>query len=301
MTTTLGPHAYGKAETRVVRVTRDGATHHITDLNVSVALTGAMERVYLEGDNTPVLPTDSVKNTVYAFAKERGVTSPEQFAIDLAEHFVTGRDAIHRARVTVEEYAWERLTADSRSAAAGGAGHSFARRGREVRRCRVTHDGRDRQVLAGLADLTLLNTTDSEFRGFARDRYTTLRETGDRILATDVAAWWRYGWTGAAGERAPDWNKCFARARQSLLEAFAETYSRSLQQTLYAMGERVVEQVESVDEVRLALPNKHHFLVDLEPFGLENDNEVYHAADRPYGLIEGTVLREGARAAIPVE
>ncbi|WP_225845988.1 factor-independent urate hydroxylase [Streptomyces sp. HPF1205] len=299
----LGQNQYGKAETRVVRVVRDGATHHVRDLNVSVALSGDMDEVHYSGDNAKVLPTDTAKNTVFAFAREYGTASPEAFAVHLARHFVTSQEAIHRARIRIEEYAWERVLpdgdGDGDDEAPDRPRHSFVRAGRETRTTEVAFDGRAWRVISGLKDLVVMNTTDSQFRGFTKDRYTTLRETGDRVLATEVTARWRYGWT--AGERpAPDWDASYERIRGHLLAAFAGTYSLSLQQTLYAMGARVVEHRPEVEEVRLSLPNKHHFLVDLEPFGLNNDNEVYFAADRPYGLIEGTVLRAGAEAGIPV-
>ena len=148
-------------------------------------------------------------------------------------------------------------------------------------------------MVSGLEDLTVLNTTNSEFWGFPRDEYTTLEETRDRMLATQVSAWWRY--RGAAvGDTRTDWDGAFGAAREALLAAFTGTYSYSLQQTLYAIGERIIEAVPAVCEVRLALPNKHHYLVDLAPFGLPNDNEVYNPGDRPYGLIEGTVLADEA-------
>ncbi|MFJ8942022.1 factor-independent urate hydroxylase [Streptomyces sp. NPDC102395] len=288
----LGPNRYGKAETRVVKVTRDGATHHIKDLNVSVSLSGDMEEVHYSGSNASVLPTDTTKNTVYAFAKEHGVDSPEQFGIHLARHFVTSQQSIHRARIRVEEYAWERIETS------GEGAHSFVRKGQETRLAQIAYDGERWEVVAGLKDLTVLNTTDSEFWGYVKDRYTTLPEAHDRVLATEVSGRWRLNWTDDA-QPAPDWNESYARTREHLLSAFAETYSLSLQQTLYAMGSRIVEHRPEIDEVRFSLPNKHHFLVDLAPFGLENDNEVYFAADRPYGLIEATVLRGGCEARIP--
>ncbi|MER5376163.1 factor-independent urate hydroxylase [Streptomyces sp. NPDC002553] len=288
----LGPNRYGKAETRVVKVTRDGATHHIKDLNVSVSLSGDMEEVHYSGSNASVLPTDTTKNTVYAFAKEHGVDSPEQFGIHLARHFVTSQQSIHRARIRVEEYAWERIETS------GEGAHSFVRKGQETRLAQIAYDGERWEVVAGLKDLTVLNTTDSEFWGYVKDRYTTLPEAHDRVLATEVSGRWRLNWTDDA-QPAPDWNESYARTREHLLSAFAETYSLSLQQTLYAMGSRIVEHRPEIDEVRFSLPNKHHFLVDLAPFGLENDNEVYFAADRPYGLIEATVLRDGCEARIP--
>ncbi len=297
MTTVLGQNQYGKAQTHVVRVTREGRTHHLTDLNVSIALSGDMDEVHHSGGNANVLTTDATKNTVFAFAQEHGIAGPEEFAIRLARHFVSSQPAVHRARVRVEQYGWRRIEPG------GGApgGHSFVREGGETRTTEVTHGG-GWQVVSGLKDMVVLNSTDSEFRGFVKDRYTTLPETRDRVLATEVTARWRYGWDG--GTQAPDWDDAHARVRRHLLEAFAGTYSYSLQQTLYAMGSRVVERVAAVDEVRLSLPNKHHYLVDLAPFGLENDTSesaVYFAADRPYGLIEGTVLRDGAPARIPTD
>jgi urate oxidase len=277
----LGPNRYGKAETRVVRVTKHGDAHHLKDLNVSTALSGDMDAVHLTGDNAAVLPTDTQKNTVYAFAKKHGVGAAEDFALLLARHFVDTQPVIRQARVAIDEYAWERR-----------GGHSFVRSGRETRTCVAHYDGTDQRVVSGLRDLVLLNTTDSEFWGFATDEYTTLPETRDRVLATVVNATWRH--TGLS-----DWDKSYERAREALIAAFAGTYSLSLQQTLYAMGSRVLAECPEICEVRLSLPNKHHFLVDLSPFGLDNDNEVYVAADRPYGLIEGTVLRPGAPAAGP--
>ncbi|CAM5360991.1 factor-independent urate hydroxylase [Streptomyces abikoensis] len=296
MPTVLGQNQYGKAETRVVRVTREGAVHHIRDLNVSVALSGAMEDVHTKGSNAGVLPTDTTKNTVFAFAKEHGIPSAEEFAMRLARHFVSGQETIGTARIRVEEYGWDRIPT------AGSAAHSFVRRGQETRTAQVTYHGEGErwQVLSGLKGLVVMNTTDSEFHGYVKDRYTTLPETRDRILATEVNACWRHAGPRTA-EEAADWDACYERTRGHLLAAFAGTYSLSLQQTLYAMGSRVVEQEAGIDEIRLSLPNKHHFLADLGPFGLDNDNEVYFAADRPYGLIEATVLRDGATAAVPVD
>jgi urate oxidase len=291
---TLGQNQYGKAENRVVRITRDGATHHIKDLNVSVSLSGDMDEVHYSGSNAHVLPTDTTKNTVYAFAKEHGIASAEQFGIRLARHFVTSQEPIHRARIRIEEYTWDRIEHS------GTGAHSFVRSGRETRLTQITYDGSSWEVVSGLKDLTVMNSTDSEFWGYARDKYTTLPETHDRILATEVSARWRFGWSGE-GQETPDWETSYEETRRHLLQAFAETYSLSLQQTLYRMGARVIDHRAEIDEIRFSLPNKHHFLADLEPFGLKNDNEVYFAADRPYGLIEATVLRDGCEARIPVD
>ncbi|MBV2355703.1 urate oxidase [Streptomyces sp. J2-1] len=300
MPTILGQNQYGKAENRVVRITRDGVTHHIKDLNVSVSLSGDMADVHYSGSNTNVLPTDTTKNTVYAFAKEYGIDSAEQFGIHLARHFVTSQEAIRTARIRIEEYAWERIEPAGPGEPPGGPRHSFVRTGQETRLTQVFHDGERWEVISGLKDLTVMNSTDSEFWGYAKDKYTTLKETRDRVLATSVSARWRFNWTDDAREM-PDWETSYAEVRRHLLQAFVETYSLSLQQTLYRMGARIIDERAEVDEVRFSLPNKHHFLVDLEPFGLKNDNEVYFAADRPYGLIEATVLRDGCEPAIPVD
>jgi len=277
----LGENRYGKAETRLVRVERGDDRHSITDLNVSTSLAGDLDATHLTGDNSGVLPTDTQKNTVYAFARD-GVGEPEEFGLRLARHFVETAPTITKARVHLALYRWERLTVDGQP-----AHHSFARAA-GTRTATVTFDGTDARVVSGVEDVTLLNTTGSEFHGFQKDRYTTLGETTDRILATAVSARWRH-----AGDDS-DWAVSFRHAHQHLLEAFADTHSLSLQQTLHAMGERVLRHRDELVEVRLSLPNKHHFLVDLGPFGLDNPGEVFHAADRPYGLIEGTVVREGA-------
>jgi urate oxidase len=299
MPTFLGQNQYGKAENRVVKITRDGATHHIKDLNVSVSLSGDMDEVHYSGSNANVLPTDTTKNTVYAFAKEHGIESAEQFGIHLARHFVTSQEPIHRARIRIEEYAWERIA----TSGADRAGHSFVRKGQETRLTQITYDGTSWEVVSGLKDLTVMNSTDSEFRGYLKDKYTTLPETHDRVLATSVSGRWRFNWTDDEQEM-PHWEESYERTKEHMLQAFAETYSLSLQQTLYQMGSRIIDRRDEIDEVRFSLPNKHHFLVDLEPFGLKNDTAdgaVYFAADRPYGLIEATVLRDGCEARIPVD
>jgi urate oxidase len=278
----LGPNQYGKAETRLVRVDRDSDRHVLHDLNVSVALRGELASTHLSGDNSPVLPTDSQKNTVYAFAKRYGVGQIEEFGLRLARHFVDSQPTITAARVGIEEYGWVRL-----------GPHSFAREGGATRTAVLTYDGERAWMVSGLTGLVLLNSTDSEFRGYLKDPYTTLPETRDRILATAVTAQWRHG-IGRHGIDDTDWDDSYAGVRGALVEAFVDTYSLSLQQTLYQMGRRVLEKRPEVVEMRLSLPNKHHLLVDLAPFGLANQNEVFVAADRPYGLIEGSVLRDDA-------
>jgi urate oxidase len=277
----LSRDRYGKAEVRLLHVDRRGPQHEITDLNVTVTLAGDMAATYLTGDNSGVLTTDAQKNTVYALARD-GVRPAEEFALRLARHF-TQIGTVDRAQVRIEEYGWRRIDA-------GGTPHphSFERMaGTRIASACVHGDGRA-EVVAGVDNLVLLKSTGSEFHGFLEDPYTTLAPTDDRILATAVAA----GWRMAAAEA--DWAESFRGARTALAEAFAVTHSLSLQQTLHAMGRAVLAARPEVCEVRLSLPNKHHFLVDLAPFGLDNPGEVFYAADRPYGLIEGAVSRADA-------
>ncbi|SFW91246.1 factor-independent urate hydroxylase [Amycolatopsis australiensis] len=283
MAITLGPNQYGKAEVRLVSVRRDGPVHHLKDLTVSTSLRGELAATHLTGDNAGVLATDTQKNTVYAFAKEAPVGEIEDFGLRLARHFTSTQENITGARIKIDEHGWDRITV-------GGEphDHAFSRAGDERRTTAVTiQDGRA-WIVSGVDGLTLLKSTGSEFHGFPRDQYTTLAETDDRILATAVTARWRYRGDGI------DWAESHREIRRLMLETFATKHSLSLQQTLYAMGEAVLEARGEVAEVRLSLPNKHHFLVDLSPFGLKNDNEVFYAADRPYGLIEGTILRDDA-------
>jgi urate oxidase len=283
MAITLGANQYGKAETRLVTVRRDGETHSLDDLNVSIALRGDLAASHLHGDNTNVVPTDTQKNTVYAFARQQPVGEIEDFALRLGRHFTGSFDQITSARVLIDRYAWERITVAGRPHP-----HSFRRASDEKRTTAVTVAGDQAWVVSGLRDLVVLKSTGSEFHGFARDRYTTLPEATDRVLATAVTARWRYQRLDV------DWAAVFTSVRDALLRAFATTHSLALQQTLYAMGEAVLAEHDEIAEIRLSLPNRHHFAVDLAPFGLDNPNEVFFAADRPYGLIEGTVLQDDA-------
>jgi urate oxidase len=287
MTIRLGANQYGKAESRVVRIYRDTPRHQIRDLNVSSALRGNFEAAHTTGDQSDVLPTDTQKNTAFAFAKEKGIGAIEDFALTLGAHFLDASPAAEGARIGVEEYAWERISVDG-----AGHDHSFVRAGSGVRTTVVNVEGRGeeqkRYVISGIRDLTVLKSTGSEFHGFLKDKYTTLPETDDRILATSLVARWRYDHTEV------DWDKSYDQIKALLLEQFAKIHSFALQQTLYGMGEAVLQQHPEVAEIKFSAPNKHHFLVDLSPFDVENPGEVFIAADRPYGLIEATVVRDDA-------
>jgi urate oxidase len=288
MTIRLGENQYGKAETHMVRVTKggpEGSVHEIKDISVTVALAGDFEASHLAGDNSNLVATDTQKNTVYAFAREEGVGEIEQFALRLARHFTNDFPTVNKARVSIEEYPWARIEV-------GGTPHphSFIRSGSEKRLAMVTCTRDHTWVVAGLSDMVLLKSTGSEFFGYPRDRYTTLEETHDRVLATAVIARWRYAKENAA------WADAFAGTRRMLIETFATKHSLALQQTLYAMGESALKARSEIAEIRLSMQNKHHYVVDLSPFGLDNKNEVFHASDRPYGLIEGTVTRDDTPA-----
>jgi urate oxidase len=288
MAIVFGDNQYGKAEVRLVRVTRDGNRHQLKDLNVSTALRGDFAAAHLTGDNSHIIATDTQKNTVFAFAEQHGVGEIEDFALLLGRHFVDSHPWVTGARISVEEYGWDRISVDGVE-----HDHAFSRAGGGTRTTVVTVERDNAWVVSGLTDLVVLKSTGSEFTGFPRDRYTTLPEDRDRILATAVTARWRY-----AGQQS-DWGKSYAEVRRVLLESFARKHSLALQQSLYFMGEQVLESHPEVVEIRMSMPNKHHFLVDLSPLGLDNDRAVYHAADRPYGLIEGTVLRDDAPDAGP--
>ncbi len=283
MAIVLGPNQYGKAETHVVRVVRDTARHEIRDLTVSTALRGDFSAAHVEGDQRDVLPTDTQKNTVFSFAEEKGVGAIEEFALTLADHLVGHTPVAEGVRVEVSEAPWQRIQVDGE-----GHDHAFVQTGIGTRTTVVNLDGGGTHVVSGIRDLVVLKSTGSEFRGFLKDRYTTLPETDDRILATSLVARWRYDHTDVV------WAASYAAIRSLLLSQFATIHSLALQQTLYGMGQAVLEHHPEVAEIKFSAPNKHHFLVDLTPFGVENPNEVFFAADRPYGLIEASVLRDDA-------
>ncbi|HEY2693588.1 MAG TPA: urate oxidase [Streptosporangiaceae bacterium] len=297
----LGRNQYGKAETRVVRIYRDAERHEIRDLNVTTTLRGDFTDAHTRGDQARVLPTDTQKNTCFAYAKEKGVGEIEEYALNLARHFVDDVGPVAEARVEVDEYGWERV-----AVAGEGHPHTFARTSGQVRTTAVTVAGTQPEqrawIVSGLKDLVLLKSTGSEFAGFLTDEYTTLAETSDRILATSLIARWLYRSPArpalptrpALPVRLTGWDEAYAQIRQIMLERFATVHSLALQQTLWEMGRAVLEARTDVAEIRLSAPNRHHFLADLAPFGLDNPGEVFYAADRPYGLIQCAVQRDDA-------
>ncbi|HEV7591076.1 MAG TPA: urate oxidase [Longimicrobium sp.] len=281
MAARLGDNSYGKSRIRLVRVTREGERHDVSDLTVDVALDGRFDAVHLEGDNAAVLPTDTMRNTVYALAKQHPVEPVEAFGRVLVEHFLAACAEAEQVRIRIARHGWSRI-------GAGGQAHphSFVRASGERRVAYVSGDRQEVRYEAGLEDVEVLKTTRSAFEGYIRDEYTTLPETKDRIFATVVSARWGY-------EREPeDFDATFERVRAALLETFAGHDSKSVQQTLFAMGAAALEAAPEVSEVRLSLPNRHHLLFDIARFGLENQNEVFVPTTEPYGLIEATVVRD---------
>lgn len=277
----LAANNYGKSRVRLFRVTRHGARHEVADLTVDVALEGAYQAVHLEGDNAAVLPTDTMKNTVYVMAKEHPVVPIEGFGRTLVRHFLSATEHADRARVRIAAHGWERIAVDGQA-----HDHSFVRGPAERRMAYVSGTREGERFEAGIEDLEVLKTTRSAFEGYIKDRFTTLPETKDRIFATVVSARWTY-------DREPaDFDAAFASVRTAMLETFASHDSKSVQQTLFAMGAAAIEAVAQVSEIRLSLPNRHHLLFDLARFGMENANEVFVPTTEPYGLIEATVVRK---------
>jgi urate oxidase len=271
----LGRHGYGKSEVRVVKVTRTPGRHEVRDLTVDVALEGDFAAAHLSGDNSALLATDTMRNVVYALARTHPMDSLEAFGAALVEHFLRAGPTVERVRIDIAEHPWERL---------GEHEHAFQRGHGGTRLATVSGDGSRVAYEAGIDDLLVLKTTASGWEGFVRDEYTTLPETDDRILATIVTARWAY----AEAPEETEWRA----VRDTLLEAFGDHYSPSVQFTLNRIGEAVLERHGAVQCIHLSLPNRHHLLFDLQRFGLDNPNVIFHATTEPYGLIEGTIERQ---------
>jgi urate oxidase len=280
MTITLTQNNYGKSEIRLVKVVRRPDHHELHDLTVDVALEGDFDAAHIKGDNTGLLATDTMRNTVYALAKDDPMESLESFGARLVEHFLSASPAVRRARVNMVEHPWARLEVDGRPHE-----HAFQRGNGGDRLATVVGDGGEMHVEAGIDDLLVLKTTGSGWEGYLHDRYTSLPETSDRIIATVITARWNYHETDL------DFTRAWHEVRRVILESFGDHYSPSVQFTLHRMGKAVLEAVPEIERIHFSLPNKHHLRYDLERFGLENDNEIFHATTEPYGLIEGTVER----------
>jgi urate oxidase len=283
MSIVLSQSGYGKSEIRLVKVSRRPDGHDLRDLTVDVKLEGNFDAAYTDGDNTGLLATDTMRNAVYAIAKERGIDEIESFGRRLVSHFLAAGPGVTSACVQIVEHPWARLEIAGRPHE-----HAFERGSGGNRVATVSGDGGRTQIEAGIDDLLVLRTTGSGWEGFLRDRYTSLPETSDRILATIIAARWSY----REGEL--EFEAVWRNVRRTILEAFCDHYSPSVQFTLHHMGTAVLGACPEVERISFSLPNKHHLLYDLGRFGLENENEIFHATSEPYGLIEGTVERSPA-------
>jgi urate oxidase len=282
MSAKLVQNSYGKSAVRLTKVTRLPDRHELAELSVNVRLWGDFARSYRHGDNSAVVATDSIKNTVYVLAKEHPVDGPESFALHLAGHFIKTYSQVSAAEVETEQSSWRRIDV-------AGEPHptAFVCGGGEVRRAtaRADRNGQSPRVEGGLGRLLVLKTTDSAFTGFVRDRYTTLPEATDRILATEVSAAWTFA------SPAADYNAAFASIRTAMMETFARHKSDAVQQTLYAMAEAALAAEPSIAGIRLHMPNKHRVPFNFKPFGLEFENDVYVTTDEPSGEISADVER----------
>jgi urate oxidase len=281
-TAVLGRNNYGKSRVRLVKVTRLPDRHDLTDLTVDVALEGDFAAAHVAGDNTGMLATDTMRNTVYALARGHDdVADIERFGMRLAERFLAAGPTVTRARIRLAEHPWARLE----SADGAPQAHAFQRGAGGDRVATVVGAAGGFEIEGGIDDLVVLKTTGSGWEGYVRDEYTSLAETDDRIMATEITARWAYRDTDI------DFTAAWNDIRRVVLESFGDHYSPSVQFTLHRMGEAVLEARPEVERISFSLPNKHHLLYDLSRFGLENDHEIFHATDEPYGLIEGTVER----------
>ncbi len=277
--TQLRDDRYGKSGIRLVKVVREGTRHTVRDLTVSVALEGEFAPSFTDADNSSLVATDTMKNTVYAMAPASLTGSIEAFGLVLARHFAA-LPYVDTATVTLREHAWRRIERDGTV-----ADDAFVRSGDYVRLARVRAGTAGEGIESGVEDLVVMKTTRSAFEGFQRDEYTTLRDTDDRILATRLTATWRYAHVDF------DHDGVWTAALATLLGEFADHHSASAQETIWVVARRMLDRHPELEEVRMSVPNLHHWLVDLSPFGQTNDNEIFVATTEPYGLIEATVRR----------
>lgn len=278
----LGQNNYGKSKVRMVKVSRAGKKHTVREISVDIALEGDFEPIH-RGRNERCLPTDTMKNTVYAMGKEHALETIESFALDLGGHFMGVNQWVAAARVQVQQVPWNRVRVGGKDHP-----HCFTKGTEERQTCDIAMGESESYVVSGIEDLVILKSTDSAFWGYPKSRYTTLPETRDRIMASSVTAQWLLT---EKGVKRGAFAKYREAVRAALIETFAEHKSESVQHTLLAMGEAALKACPEVDRIRLSMPNKHCLLVNLKAIGLKNENEIFVPTDEPYGLIEGTVER----------
>jgi urate oxidase len=275
-------HQYGKARVRVMKVARGEECHSLKELDISIMLQGNFDASYTKADNKLVVPTDTMKNTVNILAREKLGDETERFGITLGRHFIDKYPQVETAEVRLTERCWERIAVRGEPHA-----HGFNEKGPAKPFAEVTCTRKSTIVQSGIKDLMILKTTESGFEGYdLKDKFTTLPETKDRIFATQLRANWLYS------AQPVSYSEANARILDAMLTVFADTYSPSVQVTLFQMGEAALKAVPEISKVSLVMPNKHCLLVNLAPFGLDNRNELFVPTDEPHGQIEGTVARD---------
>jgi urate oxidase len=272
---------YGKAQVRVMKILRDGPVHSLLEIEVCALLAGDFETSYTAGDNSKVVPTDTIKNTINILAKQHLAGDLERFAALLGEHFLRRYPQVAEATIEISERSWNRLEID-------GEPHPHAfQAGSEARRfTRAICRAGSSELSAGIRDLVILKSTGSGFEGYPKCESTTLAETADRILATSFRATWHFA-AVPESYRATD-----QAILAAMFRVFAQNFSPSAQTTLFQMGEAVLEVSAEISRIDLAMPNKHCLLLNLTPFGLKNENEVFVPTEEPFGLIEASVARD---------
>jgi urate oxidase len=277
----LGENRYGKSRVRLSRIMRHGDRHEFNEWTVRVLLEGDFESSFTEADNGKILPTDTMKNTVYSLARGSRAVTIEAFAVELGDYLLANNAQVSGALVEIEEKAWEPMVLDGAS-----EGTTFRLGGPEVHTVRAVRDqGRDWSVRSGVDGLVILKTTKSAFTGYIKDKLTTLKPATDRIFGTRATVTWEY----TAGS--PDHAQVRARVIHALLREFAAHESMSVQHTLFDMGKAALAAAPEIARITLTMPNLHHLLADLSPFGQDNPNHIFVPIDEPHGYIEATIER----------
>ncbi len=282
----ISQNNYGKSNVRVLKVKRDSQIHEIKEFTVNIQLEGDFEAVHTKGDNRKVLPTDTMKNTVYALAKDHPVNSIEEFGLYLSKYFLDNNPQVSNVKIEIEEKRWKRISiGDKNSKNKSPHNHSFISGGNEKKTASITLSKSNSRISSGIKDLLVLKTSDSGFENFIKDKFTVLKETGDRVFSTSVKADWRYA------NQEINYLTVSEEVRKIIVETFANHHSLSVQQTLYEIGKNIIENIKDVNEIYLSMPNKHYLLFNLDQFGMENNNEIFIPTDEPFGLIEATIKR----------
>jgi urate oxidase len=280
---TLAENSYGKSRVRLAKVKRHPDRHDFREWTIEILLEGDFESCFVGGDNSKILPTDTMKNAVYSLARTSSAECMEEFGKELAAFFLDRNPQVSAARATLSEKSWRHLYASGKPHPTAFVQSSSECQTSEI----VAARHGTPSVRSGLENLFILKTADSEFTGFIKDSLTTLPAATDRLFGTSVSAQWKYS----------SLNVPFANSRSKirdiLLSVFAGHASKSVQHTLYAMGEAALSNVPEIEDIELTMPNKHYLLADLSRFGQDNPNEIFVPIDEPRGTIEAHLRRQG--------